>query len=172
MTISDVDARRTDHVGPDRLKEAFAAVPTSVSVVTTAGPEGLRGMTASAVCCLSFDPMLVLVCINNRSDTLRSILGNGTFAINVLREDHAPVSTAFAARSSPAEKFAAVSYGLVHGSPVLDEALAWVTCDVHGTAPGGDHTVVVGRVTDTDVRTGRPLVRHAGRYRRLAEDAA
>ena len=101
MTLPDVETEpRT--LGPDRLKQAFAAVPTGVSVITTAGRDGPRGMTASAVCSVSVDPLLVLVCIDNRSETLRSILENRTFAINVLRETHASVSTAFASRTPPA----------------------------------------------------------------------
>jgi len=158
--------------GPERLRQAFAVVPTGVSVITTAGQDGPRGMTASAVCSVSLDPLLVLVCIDNRSETLRAIRENGTFAINVLGEAHAAVSSVFAGRATPAEKFSTVSCRQVNGSPVLDEALAWVTCDVHATAPGGDHTIVVGSVSATEVRDGEPLVRHAGRYRRLGTEAA
>jgi flavin reductase (DIM6/NTAB) family NADH-FMN oxidoreductase RutF len=156
---------------PDRLKHAFAAVATSVSVVTTAGPHGPRGMTASAVCSVSLDPLLVLVCINNRSETLREILQNRTFAINFLRDDQASLSDAFAARTTQPEKFSTVRYRVVNGSPVLDDALAWVGCDVHQVTPGGNHTIVVGSVTGIEVRPGDPLVRHSGRYWRLNTEA-
>jgi flavin reductase (DIM6/NTAB) family NADH-FMN oxidoreductase RutF len=168
----DMQERASRKVGPDQLRQAFAAVPTGVSVITTAGEGGARGMTASAVCSVSLDPLLVLVCINNRSETLRAIMDNGTFAINVLHEAQAEVSSVFAGRAAPSEKFASVAHRMVNGSPVLDEALVWVTCDVHATAPGGDHTIVVGSVSATDIRTGEPLVRHAGRYRRLGTEAA
>ena len=172
MLCLDTQHQTRPQVGPDRLRQAFAAVPTGVSVITTAGEQGPRGMTASAVCSVSLDPLLVLVCINNRSETLRAILENGSFAINVLHEAQAGVSSVFAGRAEPSEKFATVSHRLVNGSPVLDEALVWVTCDLHATAPGGDHTIVVGSVSATEVRTGEPLVRHAGRYRRLGTEAA
>ncbi len=172
MTLLDLETEPRTDLGPDRLKQAFAAVPTGVSVITTAGPDGPRGMTASAVCSVSVDPLLVLVCIDNRSETLRGILQNRTFAINVLRESHASVSTAFASRTPAADKFSMVDYRLENGSAVLDDALVCVTCDLYDTTPGGDHTIVVGSVTGIEVRAGEPLVRHAGRYRRLGPDAA
>lgn len=172
MTVLDTATMAGPRPGPDRLKQAFAAVPTGVSVITTAGPGGPHGMTASALCSVSIDPLLVLVCIDNRSQTLGALLGNRTFAINVLRAGHASVSADFASRRSPEEKFSRVAYRLEKGSPVLDDALAWLTCDVHDTVPGGDHTIVLGAVTGIDVGTGEPLVRHGGRYRRLGGEAA
>ena len=172
MVTLDIARETRAEVGPDQLRQAFAVVPTGVSVITTAGDDGPRGMTASAVCSVSLEPLLVLVCIDNRSQTLQTILERDVFAINVLRDSQAGVSSAFAGRATAAEKFATVSYRLVNGSPVLDDALAWVTCDVHATAPGGDHTIVVGRVSAAGARSGEPLVRHAGRYRRLGAGAA
>ncbi len=107
------------------------------------------------------------MCINNRSQTLDAILENGGFAINVLRASQASVSDAFAGQTTWAEKFATVGYRLVHGSPVLDGALVAVVCDVHSTAPGGDHPIVLGRVTAIHTQAGEPLVHHGGHYRRL-----
>ena len=114
------------------------------------------GLTASAVCSVSVDPLLVLGCIDNRSETLRGILENRTFAINVLWETDSSVSTAFALRTPPADKFAMVDYRLENGSSVLDDALVCVTCDLYGTMPGGDHRIVVGSVTGIEVRAGEP----------------
>ena len=154
------------------FREAFAELPSGVSLITTAGPDGPQGMTASAVCSLSLDPLLLLVCIDNRSGTLRAIRDNGRFAVNVLGEAQADLSTAFAQARAPSEKFSTVAYRLAHGSPVLDEALAWLACDLHSTFAGGDHTIVVGRVSGIGRRPGAPLVWHGGRYRRLRSEAA
>lgn len=172
MTTLHSETEPSLELSPDRLKQAFAAVPTGVSVITTAGPQGLRGMTASAVCSVSVDPLLVLVCINNRSETLRDILENRTFTINVLRDAQASVSQVFASRTPPADKFSTVAYRLENGHAVLDDALVSVSCKLFDTTPGGDHTIVVGSVTSIRVGAGEPLVRHAGRYRRLGPEAA
>jgi 3-hydroxy-9,10-secoandrosta-1,3,5(10)-triene-9,17-dione monooxygenase reductase component len=52
---------------------------------------------------------------------------------------------------------------------VLDDALAWLACDLRELVPAGDHTIGIGAVThmgaDDD---GRPLVWFAGEYTSLA----
>ena len=53
-----------------------------------------------------------------------------------------------------------MSYGIHdNGCPVLDEALGWFTCDLRETFAAGDHTLVIGEVTDGDVvREGEMLI--------------
>jgi flavin reductase (DIM6/NTAB) family NADH-FMN oxidoreductase RutF len=160
------------HLDPERFREVFGEMPSGVSVITTAGLNGPRGMTASAVCSLSLEPMLVLVCIHSGSATLQSLIENGRFAVNVLQDTQAFVSRVFAGRQPPAEKFASVPHCLIEGSPVLDEALAWLTCTLHMVLPGGDHTIVVGAVTGMGRTGGQPLVRYAGQYRQLGSEVA
>ncbi|MFE1029736.1 flavin reductase family protein [Streptomyces sp. NPDC058818] len=53
------------------------------------------------------------------------------------------------------------------GMPILDDAIAVVTCRVHATHPGGDHTILIGAVTRARTGQGEPLLRHRGTYRRL-----
>jgi flavin reductase (DIM6/NTAB) family NADH-FMN oxidoreductase RutF len=53
---------------------------------------------------------------------------------------------------------------------VLDEAIAYLDCGLEAQYPGGDHTIVVGRVLDLDLREGaRPLLFFRGRYSRMDE---
>ena len=150
-----------------RFRSVFSALPTGVTVLTTSTPDGPTGMTASAVCSLSLRPQLAMACINTRSSTLDSILAHGSFAINILGAEAVEISAAFAYRCSPEERFAGVVHRLERGVPVLSDSLAWLTCDVHATHPGGDHTIVVGAVTGMSRDTGDPLVWHDGRYRVL-----
>lgn len=41
----------------------------------------------------------------------------------------------------------------VTGAPLVDDALAWFDCRLHGTLPGGDHTILVGRVAAATAAT-------------------
>ena len=43
---------------------------TGVTVVTASAPDGPVGMTANAVCSLSLEPLLLLVCFDNSARTL------------------------------------------------------------------------------------------------------
>jgi flavin reductase (DIM6/NTAB) family NADH-FMN oxidoreductase RutF len=150
------------------FRSVFAQLPCGVSVVTTLTPHGPRGLTASSVCSVSLDPLLLLVCINNRSQTLSALLESDRFAVNILRREQTDLSARFAAAHC-ADRFQGLGHEVVDEAPVLSDALAWLTCRVEQALPGGDHTVVIGRVTSLRGSAGgEPLVWHAGRYRALA----
>ena len=150
------------------FRSVFSQLPSGVTVLTTATPEGPVGMTVSAVCSLSLDPLLALACVCSGSSTLRAILDHGHFAINVLAADAGDVSTRFATRRCGQERFEGIGHRWENGVPVLDSAVAWLTCSVHDALPGGDHTILVGAITDLRRADGEPLVWHGGRYRSLA----
>lgn len=155
--MTDMDSRRA-------FRDLLGSMPTGVCVITTDGPAGRAGMTASSVCSLSLQPLLLLVCLGNGSATLQAIRHNDRFAVNILHEAHERTADVFATDRPADEKFADTDHHLVDGSPVLRHALGWITCRVHSTAPGGDHTIVLGEVLDLSQADNRPLVWHRGRY--------
>ncbi len=158
-----------DHLDPNdglALREAFSRVPAAVTVVTSFGPDGPCGMTASAVCPLSVDPPLLLVCVANGSGTLRHLRGHGRFAVNTLRVEDSGLAKRFA--GPPGPRFAGVAHRVVDAAPILAAALGYFTCSVAQTHPGGDHTIIVGRIRSVALGSGWPLLWHARDYRRLA----
>jgi flavin reductase (DIM6/NTAB) family NADH-FMN oxidoreductase RutF len=44
------------------------------------------------------------------------------------------------------------------GCPVLDQAVAWLECQVEQEVEAGDHVLVIGRVVDGDVRRYGPIL--------------
>ena len=49
----------------------------------------------------------------------------------------------------------------------LDGALAHIECERFATYPGGDHTIVIGRVVGGEAHEGRPLLYYRGGYAAL-----
>jgi flavin reductase (NADH) len=49
------------------FREAMARLPAAVNIITTAGPHGRCGVTASAVCSVTDTPPTMLACINRSS---------------------------------------------------------------------------------------------------------
>ncbi len=82
--------------------EAMAHMPSSVSIVTTNGPGGKWGVTASAICSVSDSPPTVLVCLNRESRANAIIKKNMTLAVNVLGEKQRQMSSKFASKSADA----------------------------------------------------------------------
>jgi 3-hydroxy-9,10-secoandrosta-1,3,5(10)-triene-9,17-dione monooxygenase reductase component len=156
-------------VDPAAYREAIGQFATGVAVVTCDGPDGPAGLTTNAVTSLSLDPLLLLVCFDNGSRTLDAVRGARRFAVNVLRAGQEDLARVFASKRVQAQKFEAVTHRVEHGVPVLDDALAWVACDLRELLPGGDHTIGVGAVTHvwSAGDGGEPLVFWGGAYHRV-----
>jgi len=141
-----------------------------VAIVTCQGADGPAGLTTNAITSLSLDPLLLLVCFDNSSRTLPVVREARRFAVNVLRAGQEELAAAFASKRLARQKFEAVTHTVAHGVPVLDDALAWVACDLVELLPGGDHTIGIGAVIDGEASEGEPLVFFRGGYAALARD--
>jgi flavin reductase (DIM6/NTAB) family NADH-FMN oxidoreductase RutF len=156
-------------VEPDRFRAVMGHFATGVAVVTATGPEGPVGMTANAVCSLSLDPLLLLVCFDHGARTLRVVRDTERFGVNVLAAGEDAVARRFASKLPEAEKFAGVAHAVQDGIPVLEDALAWVGCRLDRLLPGGDHTIGIGAVEAAETGPRRdPLIWFRGAYGSLA----
>ena len=154
---------------PERYRTVFGHFATGVAVITCAGQAGTGGMTANAVCSVSLDPLLLLVCFEQSARTLPLVRDTGRFAVNVLRAGSEDVARVFASKVPEREKLQGMEHRLEEGMPVLDAALAWVVCDLRELVPAGDHEIAIGEVLAMDVADGEPLLWYEGTYRKLAE---
>lgn len=139
------------------FREAIGHFATGVTVITTTHGGKPAGMTASAVCSLSLEPVLLLVCIDNRLPTHEAIDASRRFTVNVLGEGSSELALRF---SRPAkDKFAGVALVSDADPPVLEAAIAHFVCEVDERLPGGDHSIFVGRVLSCGATPGRrPLL--------------
>jgi flavin reductase (DIM6/NTAB) family NADH-FMN oxidoreductase RutF len=153
-------------VAPQRFRAVMGHFTTGVTVVTANSEAGPVGMTANAVCSLSLEPLLLLVCFANEARTLPLIAGSKRFGVNVLSAGQEDLARLFASKAPEAEKFAGVQHSVQDGIPVIDGALAWVGCTLQELIPGGDHTIGIGKVTAAEEgEGGKPLVWYRGEYR-------
>jgi 3-hydroxy-9,10-secoandrosta-1,3,5(10)-triene-9,17-dione monooxygenase reductase component len=152
---------------PARFRAAMAMLPTGVTVVSAAGPDGPAGATANAVCSLSIEPMLMLACLDRGSRTLLAVQAANRFGISVLHAGQEQTARAFATKAPVAEKWDGVAWSERDGIPAIDDALAWIACDLRDVIAGGDHVIVTGEVRDLASGEGDPLVFSGGEYRPL-----
>jgi len=155
------------NVDQHQFRRVMGHFATGVTVLTTALGEDLHGMTANAVCSVSLDPLLVLVCVNKQARTHAVLSESGVFAVNVLAEEQEHLSRLFADDAvDAAHSLTGLSYRRgVTGAPILADCLAYVECRVVAAYPGGDHTIFMGAVEDAGVlREGRPLIFFRGAY--------
>jgi flavin reductase (DIM6/NTAB) family NADH-FMN oxidoreductase RutF len=165
-----------DTVDPELRKRfvgGMSQAASTVNVVTTDGPAGRFGLTVSAMTSVSADagPTL-LVCINHLSSAASALLENGVFCVNVLRDDQAYISDAFAGRYGAADKFACAQWTTQRtGAPRVVDPLVAFDCRIISSERIGTHYVVYGAVQDVfSAEAGAPLIyanRAYGRAQRL-----
>ncbi len=67
----------TETVSSADFREGLSRLAGAVTVITTDGPAGAAGFTASAVCSVTDSPPTVLVCMNRSSYAHRFFADNG-----------------------------------------------------------------------------------------------
>jgi len=160
-----------DNAAARTYRDAIGRFATGVAVVTAAGPDGPAGMTTNAVASLSLEPLLLLVCFDLRSRTLKIVQQSRRFAVNVLGAGDEALAAVFASKRVAREKFDSVTHREAHGVPVLDAALTWIACSLLELRPAGDHMIGIGEVIGMAVQDERdPLVFYRGRYMSLAPE--
>jgi 3-hydroxy-9,10-secoandrosta-1,3,5(10)-triene-9,17-dione monooxygenase reductase component len=133
------------------LRAAFGRFATGVTFVSTTVDGTPLGLIVSSFTAVSLEPPLVSFCPARNSLTWRRMRQSGAFTIRVLGSQHAR----FARRAAEpgADRFA---------DPLRDP-LAVIRCDLEAEHATGDHSIVVGRVRDLEVRVDSPpLVHFAG----------
>lgn len=150
------------------LRHAMSQLSSGVAIVSTVWQGRLHAMTATAVCSVSLDPPLILVCVSRTSRFSAAILSSGRWAVSLLAADQEAVARHFADRGRDLlTQFDAVPYarGSRTDAPLVEGTLAWLECETFSVHDGGDHSIVVGRVLDAGTGASlAPLTYHRGRY--------
>ena len=152
------------------FRQIVGQFATGVTIVTTAHEGWLHGITVNAFTSVSLDPMLLLICIDKEAHAHEQLERAGRFAINILAEEQADLSTLFATKAPPEQGRlrGAPFHESPAGLPLFDGSIAYLECDVTELMPGGDHTIFMGKVLGGEiVREAPPLLFYGGAYGRL-----
>lgn len=139
-----------------KFREGMSRLGAAVNLITTDGPEGRHGMTASAVCSITDDPPTLLVCVNraNRSHDLFN--GNGNLCVNVLAGRHKTIANDFAGKGG-VERFCSGDWTvLATGAPVLADAVASFDCRIVERVSMGTHSIFYARIEAIELDQERP----------------
>ncbi|HYU23773.1 MAG TPA: flavin reductase family protein [Thermoanaerobaculia bacterium] len=149
-----------------QFKHALSHFASGVTIVTTEHGGTDYGLTVASFASLSLSPPLVLVCISKSSSSHEPIVESGKFGVSILGSDQESVSGRFASRGG--DKFAGldVRRGTL-GVPLVGNALATLECRVRDQVVGGDHSIFIGEVVDTQTREGAPLLYFRAAYREM-----
>jgi flavin reductase len=152
----------------DNFRMAMRNVASSVFLVTTHGPSGYAGMTATSVCSLSLDPPSVLICVNRSNVFIKALLASRRFALNILSREDESVARAFSSHTGRANRFVSGDWYEMDGLPALKSSLSTMVCEIVNQIDFGTHRIFIGQVSQIDNRDGRAeLVYYQGGFRTL-----
>ncbi|SMX29906.1 FMN reductase (NADH) NtaB [Pelagimonas phthalicica] len=165
MQSLNFDPAETD---PRAFREALGRFATGITVVTCATPTGPLGITANSFASVSLDPPLVLWSPAKGSSRYPFFAAASHFAIHVIAEEQRGICNGFA-RSGDAFDDIDWETGL-NGVPLINNCLSRFECETSAVHDGGDHSIVVAKVTRVTTRPGTPLLFHGGQYGGFAAD--
>jgi flavin reductase len=149
LTQADADglaARRAVPVEPldkHTFRNAMSCLGAAVNIITTDGPAGRAGFTASAVCSVTDTPPTLLVCLNRSASVHSVFAGNQQLCVNTLAAGHEDLSNLFGGKTPMEARFAAADWSrLETGSPVLAGAVVSFDCRITQTVSVGTHDIL------------------------------
>src|SRR5260370_35560636 len=172
MVSSKTSKMPTSSLSSFEFRKAMGHFTTGVTVVTAEREPGkVHGMTANSFTSVSLDPMLILVCVDQRAKLLPLLEKKKSFGVSVLKAGQEAISEYFAKgeQSAEAEERLSIRYRRTpRGIFVLENALLQLSCSVMASHVAGDPTIFVGEVWEAEVHEGEPLLYFRGEYRRVA----
>lgn len=131
----------------------FRRLTSGVYVVGVADGERRDAFTAAWIMQVSFEPLLVALSVNQEHASYPLLRGGRGFAVNVLARDQLGLARRFGTVSGrDVDKLAGIAWHAgATGAPVLEDALAYLDCELIALHPAGDHLIAVGRVVDGKV---------------------
>lgn len=151
-------------IDPKQFRNALGSYPTGVTVVTTIDENAqTRGFTANSFTSVSLDPPLLLICIAKTASSYDVFTQTKGFVVNILSETQKDISSLFASKA--ANKFDGCQWtNSQNGYPVIADVVAYFDCKTYNKIDAGDHTILIGEVTDFAARAAKPLGYCQGSY--------
>ena len=148
------------------FREGMSRVASAVHIITTDGPHGKAGLTATAVSSLSAEPPMLLACVKRSASSAPILKQNGVFVVNTLAAAHQELADVFAGRTGVkgAERFNAHEWLKGEtGAPVLPDALASFECRVAQVLDVATHEILIGHVVAVRLGAKAPHLIYADR---------
>ena len=142
-------------------KTTLRKLPHGVYVVGVKSGDAVNAFTGTWLTQVSFTPPLVALGVKKDSGSYEMIQQGKVFTVNLLGKNQKSLAEHFVRPASiVGEKLQTVRHRFgVTGAPILQDAIAYVECEVREIAnQGGDHAVVIGEVIEAGVHRDEPAL--------------
>jgi len=155
-------------VTPDLFRQVMGNFATGITVVTTNDVHGRPyGLTVNSFTSVSLDPVLILVCLDNKLSGLQAFKNSKHFGVSILSEHQEDMSRMFAKKDS--ERPPTIYFEGKLGIPLVQNSIATMECETVAVHEAGDHQIFVGQVHHAEVHVqNHPLLYFRGKYQKVA----
>ena len=152
------------------FKEAMGSYPTGVTIVTSTDINGNPvGLTVNSFASVSLDPLMVLWSIDHKVSTLKTFTEQGKFAVHILAGDQQELCKTFASKN--VDRFSTCKWDFSdHELPIIEGAFTVLECYTFKTVEAGDHTILIGEVTNIQINEKAPMLYHRRQFGPIPEN--
>jgi flavin reductase (DIM6/NTAB) family NADH-FMN oxidoreductase RutF len=146
------------------FRKILGHYPTGICAITAVANGSAAAMIVGSFSSVSLDPPLVGFFPDRKSSSWPKIQAASRFCVNVLGAHQMDLCRLLATKSET--KFETVSFRMSdNGSPILDDVVAWIDCDLHTVSDAGDHYLALGLVKGLQIeQAASPLLFFQGGY--------
>lgn len=143
-----------------RPLDLFRRLSNGVYVVGVADGPRRNAFTAAWITQVSFDPLMIAISVNPEHFSYPLLAASRTFTVSILAAHQVELARHFGTQSGrDIDKLAGQRWTpTAAGIPYLDDAVAWLECEVDAEHPAGDHRIVLATVTGGEVHSPDALV--------------
>jgi flavin reductase (DIM6/NTAB) family NADH-FMN oxidoreductase RutF len=147
----DTEEQREEY--DKRRRRVLWSLPYGLYVVGSRAGDRRNAMTLNWATQVSFEPKLVGISVEKTALTHELIGEGGSFVLNTISREDRAIVRKFTKPVEVDEDASTLNGFPFHdgatGAPVLDQAVAFVECEVRQPVDVGGHTLFVGEVVDS-----------------------
>ena len=149
------------------LRKILSEFATGVCIVAVGDdPKNILGVTINSFTSVSMEPPLVMYCMKTKAESFEKVMKFPKFSINILAHDHDDLAMKCVMRGGHVIETSQFEFSK-SGIPFLSDSIASIECEVETTYPGGDHTIILGKVIALNhPRDTKPLIFHRSKFLR------
>ncbi|MDX2203340.1 MAG: flavin reductase family protein [Hyphomicrobiaceae bacterium] len=148
------------------FRQLLGRFATGIVVLTVRHEGSIGGMTVNAFMSGSLDPPLIVASVGRSASLHGPLMQCSQFGMSILARDQEDISRHFARQKVLSDS---PEVAFMNGVPVLSSALATFVLHAENRIPCGDHTLIIGLVTQVQLGEQEPLVYFRGGYRSLQQ---
>lgn len=151
-----------------QFRNAMGKFATGITIVSMEVNDEIKAMTVNAFMSVSLSPKLIAISIDENASMYHILKEKKAFGLSILSEEQMILSKVYAKQLEAKEK---IPFIQLNGVPVLQDALAALSCYVVDSIKAGDHTIFIAEVTELMIteKKKEPILYYKGKYRKLAK---